>query len=309
MPDASTAIIQFVGLLVFSTQLSNDPGLLQAVMPRVAPERAHAERMVMTKSGRVPRDTAEAPHAGQHVEEHAGVLIFLKSDLKSFKGWSPQPLTTVARGRYVYVRLNGERITFKAASAKTAQPNSARNTTPAATASQGLGLPHLAQCCGAQAAMKSEFRHPNYQGAIAVFDLPTGRVSTCGAYAPGVSQTRIDTRLEIDNDGVLIIATTDPRREIRLKGKATVLVANIPLQDITGVRGAGGSQHHYTAYYDMIDKTMACAQDFACAVEPAKEIRRCFDPSIIRESAPTTTAPDWGPLLRVDFQCSNTQYP
>ncbi len=327
----TTAIIQFIGLLLFSYQFTPGQNHLQALAPRIT-------------SGPLGRGNIGATTiADPAVGEHATFITFAREDYVSNTGWEPKELTTMPG--LLYVRLDGEQVEFKGAASKGAASKGGR-LAPTATiepkAADGLKLPHLATCCkengrDAQSpTLRKEFRPP-FSGAAAVFDLRAGRVQNCNGVIDGVATSRVDTVVQLDTNTTLTIFATlrgKGAKQIELRGGAHVLVANLPIDAITGGKAIETSSPHFTAYYAMMEKGPNCAADFHCAMSTSSPTGPC-ESSAFRQTGQTTgrtrgrqaagrlTAyasdlqvvdvnnplPPLEAYLRIDFECSNSQWP
>lgn len=313
MVTVAAAVVQFVGIVVFSDQLSPGQDHLQAIMPRISAPDPHAR-----KHGSVSEERP-VPTINPHVEEHTAFIAFRACDYVSSRGWAPRGLETVPG--YLFVPLDGEHVEFSApglTNSGTLRPSSAR---PKLDRQGRLKLPHLRPFCTSEATpvtLKKEFQPP-FDGAVAVFDIRSGRVSACTGVINKEQSTRVDTRLTIDNAGLLVISaskTNESSKEIHLRDGAHVLVAHLPNDAVTGQSSAtaNSSQPHYTAYYDMIDHAGACSPDFISAIKSETPDGPCETSSDIRQIGSEVVAavdvpPDWSSFLRIDFECSNSQWP
>ncbi|HWW62299.1 MAG TPA: hypothetical protein VN181_13085 [Thermoanaerobaculia bacterium] len=310
---AAKAVVQLIGIVMVSRDLSPDHHL-QALMPRIsapAPPMASPVKLART-SIKKGDPVAEVP---AHVEEHAAFIAFPARDYLSSKGWPPAGLETV--NGYLFVRLDGERVSFTAeVDAKPVDDamlnQTARISVPIADASPArasrLGLPHLQPCCN-QAALKGGFQPPDFPAAVAVVDLPTGVAKGCWAKAKGVSG-RVDTSITIENGGVLLITATKDKqqKQIRLDGNSKPIVANLPL-DVIGLPRSGGLVNHYVAYYDMIDTTAACPTTTDCPLASERPEDDCRLTAVRPMGGKEEVDPLVTILARVGFECSNTQWP
>ena len=317
----TTTIIQFIGLLLFSYQFTPGQNHLQALAPRITSAplgRGHSGATAIVDPG---------------VGDHATYIAFAKVDYISNKGWVPQELPT-NQDQY-YVRLDGEQVEFKGA------------TLAGPRAEDGLKLPHLTACCtGNQVderpTLKKEFRPP-FSGAAAVFDLRAGRMQNCNGVIDGEETDRADTVVQLDTNRTLTISATlrgTGAKEIKLRGGSHVVVANLPLDAITGVNAPATTSPpspHFTAYYAMMEKAPKCAGDLHCARATSSSNAPC-ERQAIRQTRQTTAAARTRarqtgraftahasdltvvdvnnqipqPLdtyLRINFECSNSQWP
>lgn len=304
---AATALIHFIGIVVFSRELSPDHHL-QALMPRIS------------GSGPIVRRAAVGTHPPLplvSVESHTAFIAFATCDYVSSTGWAPAGMETVPG--QLFVRLDGERITIipSIGPARSTDVNSRRQPLPStfeAGNSNELLLPHLQKtCCPAMTKLKPDFQPPDFRGAAAVFDIPYGNASACGANAPGVQWSRIDTRVTIDNDGYLTISAKkdNKTKEIRLRGGAQVYVANLPSDFLEpGVHTHIASAPHFMAYFQMSESPNSCSNWTVPVVKP------CATPSLWREGiqgtpppVPPGTSTSILEFARVDFECSNSLWP
>jgi len=101
----ATAILQFIGIIVFTNQLSTD-GHLQAIIPRIpgpgvvagTTESQHAGNMIMV-------DKAHGT-----IEEHMAVIVFPTSEYLPASTWTA---THLRRNKNLsYVELDGESVTL-----------------------------------------------------------------------------------------------------------------------------------------------------------------------------------------------------
>src|SRR5438552_552897 len=204
-------LLQFIGLVVLTSKVSNDPGL-HAILPRIS-ANAH-----------VP--TLTNPNAP--IDEHAAVLVFKKSDYVpgSVKNW---PLLTFPAKNsdgsknetYAYILLTGQTITF-----------TSRGRVLSQAVIPKLPLPRIKNCCSTATDLNARFRKP-YPGAAAVVTVPSGEVEPCHAKAPNVSD-RIDTRVLLDSKGDVTALAVDignkrPTHTITFKAGARIYVANLPV--------------------------------------------------------------------------------
>lgn len=321
MPSTATtiAIIHFIGLAVFSRQfagLDKPAGPLQALLPRVSETGTpHQHVPPQQRMARVALE-AEAPRASS-VESHTAILAFPATSYITNHGWTPAELEI--DGAYLYVRLNGEQITFS----DSAPPRiiTERRSLPAPStpvAQPDIGLPHLKGCFNDLQELKPAFRPP-FAGAVAVFTFPEGvaRAQACSANSTisAVQPSRTDTQVTMPVRGNLVITSRkgQSRKDIILYGDAKVIVGNLPTTWLEGDMTEHASAPHYEVYYAMGVTNTGNPGDFHCALNP--DILRC-------EGAPTPTImptgdgsrrakiPPWsGPDEHVDFRCSNTQWP
>jgi hypothetical protein len=309
---------------MMTSEVSSDKHL-QAILPRISRPTIHEQ--LQTGTHVVAAATTAVPAASSMdnmaIEEHVSFIAFDKNKLLLATGWEPKPLDAVPG--LVYVRLDGEQITV--APLPAARPRAVASATSdkrpgrvSSTYVEELLLPHLrGNCCSAMQKLSGDYLPPTYRGAAAVFDLPAGKAAACRANTRGVNSNRIDTRVTIENDGVLVISygTGARRKELLLAGDTEVMAANIPADFVLGSQSTGfvGTAHHYLAYYRMGAQANGCNK-FECATSRTADIPPCnadIDAGLFREAASTTNQPQtqqpWSYAARIDFECSNTQWP
>src|SRR6185295_11105490 len=110
---AATAILHFIGLVVFSRQLAppQDPHLI-ALMPRVPIVSAAPHAHMKIASTASPLVDPPAPALG--VETHTAIIAFAASSHPRTRGWRLQDLKTVPGMKYV--TLDGDRVSIKGGS-------------------------------------------------------------------------------------------------------------------------------------------------------------------------------------------------
>jgi hypothetical protein len=299
----STAVVFFIGLIVFSRDFTERPS-----------RDFTAEKQLQALIPLIPYPTTATRHTrlGHGVEGHAAFIAFPACDYVSSDGWSPSGLEAV-KG-YLFVRLNGERVRFEdgSPSAPKAEPLSNAHTARVDEVDE-LRLPHLTKCCTNEMTLKQDYKGPDFRGAAAVFDLPSGHIQGCTS-----RKTRVDTRMTFDNGGNLLISATKgrQRKSITLLGGAQVIVANFPEAFLRKVAESPHSSPHYEAYYAMTTAPSCAAQYRDCVVKETSA-EDCFDPSIIREAIvagapvplPMQAPPEFWTYARMDYECSNTQWP
>ncbi len=318
----NTATITFIGLFVFSYQFTPGQTHLQALAPRI------------TSAALVGQNTGATAIVDPAVGEHATYIAFAKKDYVPRKGWVPQELPT--NRDFYYVRLDGEQVEFTGA------------TLAGPKAADGLRLPHLATCCAdgkddRKPTLKKEFRPP-FSGAAAVFDLRAGRVQNCNGVIDGQATDRADTVVQIDTNASLTISAKlrgKRAKQIVLLAGAQVLVANLPIDAIGGPAVATTSPH-FNAYYAMMERARHCTTAHHCvtttsslsvpcerlAIRPTTATARVSGRQtaevLTADSAPRFTVlanelanfdvNNQDPMtldsqLRINFECSNSQWP
>jgi hypothetical protein len=293
-PATTTAILQFIGIVLFTRELSDD-NHLQAIMPRITASAAHehAAAPPTKKAESVPAD----------VEAHTAFIAFPHASYLDNKGWAPSALAVIPG--YDYVRLDGEQIEFvseKKIAPKRKGPNLTQQSQPA----EELGLPHLKKCCSAMSTLKKQFQGPDFSGAAAVFDVRTGKASGCRASA-AAPRGRVDTQLTLENDGSVTIRARKGKvtKEIRLRGDAQVYVANLPMSSLQVRNSRSPSAPHYEAYYAMADGGTRC-ENFQCALDATMPACKAKLPARLQPGM--GIKPKSGPDS-IDYECSNSQWP
>ena len=283
--DPTTAIIQFIGIVLFSAAVPDDPGL-HAIIPRIG--HVHKSEFHNLPPEEAPENLASV--GKQEVENHISVIMYRDEDkLYNVGGWRADG--DLANG-WKYLALNGERIRF-------ISDGSNGDTTVPPVELPRVGVSSSCSLTGAPVSLNEEFLPP-YRGAIAVVDIPEGKLSACATAG------RRDTRLLLDTNGVLVITATKKFEEpkaLMLKGNAVVFVANIPPYAMIKATDLKVGAEHWTAYNAMLAAP--------CAAEP-KATTASIDPcdldslgeSYLRaqKNAPIVIA-------SVDSGCSNSQTP
>ncbi|HEV7240102.1 MAG TPA: hypothetical protein VGQ36_12755 [Thermoanaerobaculia bacterium] len=272
----TTAIIQFIGIVLFSAQIPNDPGI-HAIVPRIA----HSHH---------PNTTVVSFVEG--VEDHKAVILYRAEDrLTGSPLWKPKKLRN-----WEYVELNGERVQFITDGGNDA------SAVPILLPRTGAGSCDVYQV---KPALRPQFQFP-YRGAAGVIDIPAGALDACET-----GSSRVDTRLAIKTRNVLVITAKKPgekAKTITLDAEAVVYVANVPpsfLTDSPDVIHASG-EPHWDAYNDMLDKPCASRP------EPAKPVGLSSCDTIplltaykrAQNDPPTKIFP-----MIIDSECSNSQWP
>jgi len=279
----ATAVLQFIGLVTFSHQWSSD-GHLQAETPRVS----HLHEA-----------------ADSQVETHVTIIVFPESSRVASSAWE---LTKLPSSQdYRYVVLDGVRVTF-AGSAEAARMKSTTSDEP--TSMEALQLPGLKSCFG-MTKLKDEFTPTAAgvpSGVAALFDLPAGTAHAgLGRFEGdgGDARSRVDTLVNIDVSGDLVITATDAEHKnktLRLRTDAPVLIANLEKSFLSEeTKPSLYTPHHWLVYLAM-GTDGSVPNGFACA---HKDVPPC-EASPFREMHPHQ-----GPAIaaRVDYECSNSQWP
>jgi hypothetical protein len=315
-------VIQFIGLCLFTAAVSNEPGV-HVIMPRVAAPKSALASLNPTISA-------------LNVEEHTVIIAFRKSAYVPGK-WKPSVLKgTPADDQFLYIVLNGERVTFSAKGFNAPLD-------PKGAELRDLGLPHVRDCaCKSQKArmksLRKEYRWP-YLGSAAVADLTFGRFDTCYATNQAESgRRRIDTRLFVNLDEHVLTITVKPlvggaKKAITLRDPDLVVVANIPKRWVNGDHSIDVTHNlaHYAVYYAMGDgDSKYCSALENC--DGPKTTESCRNPEFLPkhpDPTPPTPVPNSAfhrmsaaqaprldptlipptPEAFMDFQCSNTTWP
>jgi hypothetical protein len=278
--DTTTAIIQFIGIVLFSAQVPNDPGI-HAILPRIG----HVHTL--------PAHLATVPDDA--VENHVAVILYRKEDrLHNVGGWRADGFL---KNGWEYVLLDGERVQFltDGENGKPEIPSLLPRPDGGRSCLSGASAPHL----------RPAYTAP-YEAAAGVIDMPSGRLDACES-----SSSRIDTRLAIKTGGVLVIAAKkrgERAKTISLDEDAVVYVANVPpkflLDDYDAPRYDG--LPHWDAYNAMLDPSCGHLRP-----EPVKpDLQGCDGTALTdayktaRKNPPSKTMPNM-----VDSECSNSQWP
>jgi hypothetical protein len=328
--DATQVVIHFIGIVLFTTQVSNDPGL-HAILPEIRHDfnpasSASLQTSLSTASGSIPNSSA-APSTSvpaTHIEPHVALLIFRRDIVMNASQWQTSTFPpTAGLSQYGYVQLTGEHIAFIA---------NAPNTIPAELPPN---MPRLS--CATPAALTNGYQRP-YSQAAAVVYIPEGTLSPCQARR--TASGRIDTRLTLNTPGTLTIVAVKSggmkTLVLNTSNNPTIYLANVPPLRLSGTRTAPSGQPHYLAYYSMIDRN----QPGRCLAQPpsAANVSDCDEKLVFRTVGPATTTistlfarvrrrfraifiPPGGPgtptehfpedriMLMANAECSNTQWP
>lgn len=293
----STAIIQFIGIVLFSTAIQKDPGV-HAILPRVG-EHVHSEQVI--NKGELQGPVDENP-AG--VEHHVAVILYRTRDVISkSKGWSVSNKTL--SGGWEFVELDGDQLQFF---------STERNPEPKLPRDLPLAIAPGTRCMteATEAVhLTDAFQAPNYKGAAAVVNIPFGILQACSAHSRtsnSNSNNRIDTTLLLKTDGLLVVGAKNPvegkGKSITLTGNAIVYVANIPPHYLfTGEAQPPSGDPHWMAYTAMLDTT--------CVGPPESTVaEQTCDLSAInaawKDAQLNPPSPQWKIF---DSSCTNTQWP
>jgi len=271
--SATEAIVQFIGIVMLTAGVPNDPGV-HAIVPRIEGSGLQTERRAYS-----------LPHLGHGTEKHTAVILYEQSARIGPPTWTPTTFQT----SWEYVVLDGERIQFV-----TSAVNGA--------ASVPRDLPHACPTM----TLQSKFQGPDYMGAATVVDIPEGSLDVCLAQnADNNGLGRADTRLFLKTSGSFVIVATKPNKPaktITFHPDATVYIANIPPRylDPLSPSVAGGTPH-YTAYDEMGGTTN-------CTPKPdTSNICRLCETSAMKTAGKLQSSFPF-PLM-TNSECSNTQWP
>jgi hypothetical protein len=267
--SATEAIVQFIGIIMMTAGVPNDPGV-HAIVPRIQPR-------IATFRG--------VPVGGRNVvEAHTAVVLYETAAKIGISNWTPVPF----RGTWEYVVLNGERLQFV---------TGAMNPAPAVPRD-------LPRACPTAQALQSNYQAPQYPGATAVVDIDEGFLDVCLAQPKsGQANGRADTRLFLKTNGALVLVGTkpnEPAKTITLQPDARVYIANVPPHhlDIPSVASAGGLPH-YKAYDAMVGTTNCTPNPDTGAI-----CRLCDTSEMKTAGKGQNPLPQM-----VNSECSNTQWP
>lgn len=326
--DATQVVIHFIGIVLFSTQVSNDPGLhaILPAIPHAAPEppilkHRHHPAVAMALE---PSPDA-APAGPSTVESHVALLIFRHDVVANDSQWQTSavvsrfPLAT-ALASYKYVELTGEHIAFIV---------DAPSNPPAVLPPN---MPRFS--CPTILGLESGYQWP-YSMAAAAVDIPAGILSVCHT-----SSGRIDTQLTLNATGTLTIVAAKSgvvkTLVLRTTHNPTIYLTNIPPWRVKGIAAATTGASHFQAYFEMIDRirfsscsgfprvaegappVLACEPLLSTLVPTApvvddrftrmrRRIRALFRPAgpvAVKEAIDVGEA-----FAAVNAECSNTQWP
>ena len=282
--SATEAVVQFIGIIMMTAGVPNDPGV-HAIVPRI--ERSGLGSPVERRQA-VPRTQRSAagivPFRPQGVEAHTALILYQTSARIGEADWTPVPFGEA----YEYVVLKGERLQFV---------TGAVNAAPAVP----RDLPRA--CPTTTTTLQASFQAPQYAGAAAVVDIGEGFLEACLAQPGGTANGRADTRLFLKTNGTLVLVGTKANQEaktITFQPDARVYIANVPsrLLDAAGTLVAPGGPPHHTVYDTMVGASN-------CSSPDTSNICR-----ICEASAMKTTGGGVDPFpLMVDSECSNSQWP
>ena len=306
----ATAIIQFIGIIVFTRQLSSN-GSLQAIMPRI-PIIPYA-----TSSSSADH-TSAMKESHPQIEPHIALIAFPTAAYDDAQStWKATTLRSDKR--LSFVLLNGDNVTFTSpgiATAQSADMALVKKATSAIDSEAVPELPRLTRCCATIGAL-------NPHNPDAIINLPAVAARACAPRDSEGGYARIDTHLRIPVVGNLVISATrlsDRSRRpaiktLVLRGDAHVIIAHVPTWYLQGDRPFGVDvlhpmAAHYLAYFAMTDGGNGC-NSFDCAKAPVTDVCEWMDVrDIVNPPHPAPPPPSPVPNSElVDFQCSNSQYP
>jgi hypothetical protein len=267
---AATAVVHFIGIVAFSTQLSPDHHL-QALMPRI-PARPPAATQALD------------------IEPHVAFLAFPKDALVD-KNVSLEAFPK--ESSMVWIRLDGARVSIL--------PEGRRVKEQATTPS---GLPSLRGFCPAMTKLSADFRERAFRGAAAVFDVPVGKTVACEARVNQKDIGRIDTELTIPNGGTIRIEIANPKKTILLRGDTIVYAAHLPKSFFNPSLHDHGTEPHYMAYFAMNAKGVCRPKRL---FNPPRVADQCSSVMVMAHHDVVLQAHHDDPFT--DVQCSNSQWP
>jgi len=274
----TTAIIHFIGIVLFSAQIPDDPGV-HAIIPRIG-------------------STTTAVSFISNVEEHTAAIIYRQEDLLE-KSTAWKTITAPNRD-WEYVVLDGERVQFV-----TDDGNSDPVSPPPL-------LPRIGQgsCLSLSVAptLTADFLPAtSYRGAAGVFDIPNGRIEACDG-----GGARSDTRVLMQTRNMLIITAKKAgqrAKSITLDEDAVVFVVNVPPDFLT----ANPHPHHnpgaphFSAYNAMLGGTCSARPEPFAPVLPGCDSPDALTSEAYKKARKNPPSRNLG--LIMDPQCGNTQWP
>jgi hypothetical protein len=316
--DATQVVIHFIGLVLFSAHVSNDPGL-HAILPDVkqkfftAPVIGDLPKTIAAEPASAGHDTAHPPlstanpnpsdahvNFAPNIESHITLLIFHEDLVADDSQW---PTSTIISRfphaetltSYKYVKLTGEHITFIAG---------APNDSPVALPEN---LPHLSLSCPTTG-LTSGYQWP-YSKAAAVVDIPEGTLSTCySSVAPG----RIDTKLTLNTTGTLTVVAEKSGAVktlvLNTLNNRTIYLVNVPPPRVKGSAEAESGSSHFYAYYSMIGKDLTSTCIHSPSASANMRVVGC-DPVFFAPGSTDSDDREVPPMFSANAECSNTQWP
>lgn len=293
--DATQAVIHFIGLVLFSTQVANDPGL-HAILPTIQhtvsnpdPTDHQNHQMQFSLARRSPAHATPAGPAPAavpaNIEPHMSLLIFHKDLVPNNapQQWNPSTILSkwpnaTALTDYRYVELAGEHITFLVDA-----PNNPPATLP-------TNMPKFSCPNTTAPGLTPDYQWP-YSKAAAVVDIPEGALSVCRVTK--VADGRIDTRLVLNTGGTLTVyaqkAGVIKTLVLKTTGTPTIYVANVPPPRVDLTDKPNGDAHYY-AYFKMIGKDKSSNCSGAPGVPPnTPYVADCKEEPVFIPPSPTGT--------------------
>ncbi len=288
--NATQVVIHFIGIVLFSTEVTNDPGL-HAILPAIRqdfhqPPIGRLPQSVSADGASSASPGAAPDHSSAHVEPHVAMLIFHQDLILNESQWPTLAVVSkfpekTSLAAYRYVELTGEHIAFVVDSHRNGQATLPPN------------MPRFS--CGKTRLAKG-YQWP-YSDAAAMVDIPEGELSVCdaGTIAPG----RMDTRLLLDTSGTLTVVAAKSGRVntlvLRTTANPTIYMANVPLPRVKGALGATADAPHFQAYFDMLDRgrtTVCTGKPLARKGAPA--VAGCVTRPVFRTLDPALAGADGG---------------
>lgn len=303
MNPSQVVVIHFIGLVMWTSAVANDPGV-HAILPRVQPSS------VVADTDPHHHQRARGVAAFNTIEPHVGVLLFPASALHDDSNWPALPFALPANNPpFLHVALAGEHLNFI-----TGAPNDPVTVKPT--------IPKL-RCDNATGFIPG-FQWP-YAEAAAVVDVAEGEVYGCNA-----TLGRTDSRLKLQTSGLLTIVGTKPGEVktlvLKINSPTLVYLANVPAAYLEqGAAYTPTGDSHTLAYVAMLGKsktnpcTAAAARRSAARPKPGPAIVATTNPQPCTEppplippgQTPPPRIPDPLPAIMgiVNSECSNTGWP
>jgi hypothetical protein len=259
-PLLAAAVIEFVGLCMFKEGDQKYP--VHVVLPNVQqtsvphhhpPVAQRGDIQLVQNRRRVfdPRQSVEQPRIIT-MDQHSAIIAWLGPPV-AVEGWTPKTLKPVPQ--YQYVELKGEQIRI------VGNGTSAYPEVPAV-------LPHVVKgSC-------SDSLVPNYAAkSAAIVLIEEGTLDACRPLINKERSTRIDTTLEVETTGPLVIETvTTPVKRLKLNAADLVVIGNVPTAWVNSAPDMAKSLHneagHYRGFYTVLARGGAgCAQQQVTAPE------------------------------------------
>jgi hypothetical protein len=297
------ATIHFIGICLFTTAASND-GKLYVVLPRIQATGMHQHmNLQATRPRPAPASQSQSgstPGLGG-VENHTAFLAFRDVDFLTVAGWTPQALP--GQPGYQYIVLSGETISFNTNAANPA------STKPA-------NLPSV-KCCGSEQLLPG-FKTGDGSGAAAIFRLGEGTLTACSALSSAGDGGRMDTRLQLETGGVLMVwgETKQKTRALVLKGDAPLYIGNLPTEwvlDHPYPTLQTNSTPHHQAYTAMFKHPTGISCPYKPSAERTAIPTRCGTLDVAFRFGDTVPAgkkqTDLPIPEAVNAECSNSTWP